>query len=104
MNTSSGIGREGSNLFFKRSTAFLIKSDTFLSSASTRSPAVLHFLLFTRSFTLEPTTEGTKFMFEMEYELPYSVIGKIFNKLKVQKEMEEDVYEGLKNLKFILEK
>jgi uncharacterized membrane protein len=55
-------------------------------------------------FTLEPTSEGTNFMIEMEYELPYSVIGKIIDKVKVHKQMEGEIEEGLKNLKTVLEK
>lgn len=56
------------------------------------------------SFTLEPTDEGTRVTFVMEYELPYSIIGKIIDKIKVSKEMEEGVSKGLEKLKDILEK
>ncbi len=55
------------------------------------------------SFTLEPTDKGTKVIFEMEYELPYSVLGKIIDMVKVKKEIEENISKGLENLKSILE-
>ena len=56
------------------------------------------------SFSLEPLDDGTRVTFEMNYELPYSVIGKIIDRLKVRKDMEEDVSKGLENLKVLLEK
>lgn len=56
------------------------------------------------SFTLEPTDEGTRAILESEYEVPYSVLGKIFDKIKIRKEMEENLSTSLENLKNILEK
>ena len=56
------------------------------------------------SFSLEPLDDGTRVTFEMNYELPYSILGKIIDRLKVRKDMEEDVSKGLENLKVLLEK
>ena len=56
------------------------------------------------SLAVEPIDDGTRVVFEMEYELPYSIIGMIIDRLKVRREMEDDVSKGLKNLRGILEK
>ena len=56
------------------------------------------------SLAVEPIDDGTRVVFEMEYELPYSILGMIIDRLKVRREMEDDVSKGLKNLKGILEK
>jgi uncharacterized membrane protein len=58
----------------------------------------------TGGFTLEPTDAGTKLIMKMDYELPYSVLGKLLDKIKISKEMEEDITKSLEKLKNILEK
>ena len=55
-------------------------------------------------FEFEPTEEGTKVTFTMDYDLPYSILGMIIDKLKVSKAIEKNVDEGLTKLKEILEK
>ena len=57
----------------------------------------------TSSETLEPTTKGTKFTFSMEYEVPYSLLGKLVDKLKVSKDMEKSMSKMLENMKKALE-
>jgi carbon monoxide dehydrogenase subunit G len=57
----------------------------------------------TASYALEPTAKGTKFAYSMDYELPYSVLGKLIDKLKVGKEMEKNIGAMLENLKRALE-
>jgi len=39
--------------------------------------------------TFEPTDGGTKWTSILEYELPYSLLGKLIDKLKVHKELEK---------------
>jgi uncharacterized membrane protein len=56
------------------------------------------------SMILEPIEEGTKVKFITDYELPYSILGKIVDKLFVQREGEKGVEESLEKLKNILEK
>ena len=56
------------------------------------------------SMTLSPTGEGTKATFMMEYELPYSILGKIIDKLRVFKAIEKGTIRALKNLKEMAEK
>jgi len=51
------------------------------------------------TFLLEPTERGTKVTFIMNYELPYSVLGMIIDRLKVSKEIERDIAEALSRLK-----
>ena len=53
----------------------------------------------TSSETLEPTTKGTKFTFSMEYGVPYSILGKLVDKLKVSKDMEKNMSKMLENIK-----
>jgi coenzyme Q-binding protein COQ10 len=56
------------------------------------------------SSTLTPTKTGTKATFTEDYELPYSVLGKIIDKLRVHKAMEKDAERALKKLKDMAEK
>ena len=55
-------------------------------------------------FEFEPTEKGTKVTFTMDYDLPYSILGMIIDKLRVSKAIEKNVDEGLTKLKEILEK
>ena len=57
----------------------------------------------TNSWVLEPTAKGTKSTFSMEYEVPYSVLGKLVDKLKVSKDMEKSISKMLENMKKALE-
>jgi uncharacterized membrane protein len=56
------------------------------------------------STTLSPTKAGTKITFVMDYALPYSVLGKIIDKLRVSKEIEKSIDQGFKKLKEMMEK
>ena len=53
---------------------------------------------------INPTEAGTKIRFIIDYDLPYSILGEIIDKLVVGRELEKDIEEGLKKLKNILEK
>ena len=55
------------------------------------------------SMTLTPTEAGTKTSFMMDYELPYSILGKIIDKLRVCKAVEKGAKDGLRRLKDIAE-
>jgi carbon monoxide dehydrogenase subunit G len=57
----------------------------------------------TGSWNLEPTAKGTKLTYGMEYEVPYSFVGKIVDKLKVSKDMEKSSVKMLENMKKALE-
>ena len=56
------------------------------------------------SGTFSPTKDGTKVTFTEDYELPYSILGKIIDKLRVHKAIEKDVENALKKLKAAAEK
>ena len=56
------------------------------------------------SMILSPTNTGTKFSMMMDYELPYSVLGKMIDKLRVHRVIDNSINEGLKKLKDMLEK
>ena len=56
------------------------------------------------STALSPTKAGTKVTMAMDYELPYSVLGKLIDKLRVHKALEKSFDIGLKKLKDVLEK
>ena len=56
------------------------------------------------SRTLSPTKEGTKMTDMMEYELPYSVLGKLIGKLGMYKAFDKSFDVGLKKLKDMMEK
>jgi uncharacterized membrane protein len=53
---------------------------------------------------LSPTKAGTKLTMAIEYELPYSLLGKLIDKLRVHKALENDYDKGLKKLKETFEK
>jgi carbon monoxide dehydrogenase subunit G len=57
----------------------------------------------TGSHTLEPTDKGTKLTNTMDYELPYSILGKIVDKIKVHKDIEKQVEKQLRETKKALE-
>jgi uncharacterized membrane protein len=56
------------------------------------------------STVLSPTKNGTRVTIMIEYELPYSFLGKLIDKLSVHKELEKGFDDGLKKLKEIMEK
>ena len=55
------------------------------------------------SMTLSSSALGTKATFMMDYELPYSIFGKIIDKLRVCKAVEKGTERGLLRLKEIAE-
>jgi carbon monoxide dehydrogenase subunit G len=56
-----------------------------------------------RSSTLEPTAKGTKLTNTMDYELPYSILGKIIDKIRVSKDIEREMEKQLREIKKALE-
>ena len=56
------------------------------------------------SMTLIPTDEGTRATFMMDYDLPYSILGRIIDKLRVCKAIESGTLRALARLKILLEK
>ncbi len=56
------------------------------------------------SMTFTPTEDGTKFSMVIDYELPYSVLGKLIDKLRVRKAIDKSYDEALKRLKDMAEK
>lgn len=55
-------------------------------------------------YTLKLTEEGTEMTFVFNYELPYSILGKIIDELLVHRQGEKEMKKSLKKLKSILEK
>jgi uncharacterized protein YndB with AHSA1/START domain len=54
-------------------------------------------------WTLEPTAKGTKLTNSMDYELPYSLLGKLVDKVRVGKLIEKQQSQTLENVKKALE-
>ena len=52
----------------------------------------------------EPTEKGTKWTLVLEYELPYSLLGKIVDKLKARKDIEKSLDYSVKKMKELIEK
>ena len=52
---------------------------------------------------LSPTKDETKVTIMMDYDLPYSILGKLIDKLRFHKAMEKSFDVGLKKTKNILE-
>ncbi len=59
-------------------------------------------MIFTAN--LAPTKDGTRVTFAADYEVPYSILGKIIDRLRVHKAMEKDADSALKKLKGMAEK
>jgi carbon monoxide dehydrogenase subunit G len=55
------------------------------------------------SYTLEPAAKGTKVALDIDYEVPYSILGKLIDKLKVQKDVEKGNSKLLENMKKAIE-
>lgn len=53
---------------------------------------------------ISPTKAGTKVNIMMDYDLPYSVLGKLIDKLRFHKAMEKSFDIGLQKLKDMMEK
>lgn len=53
--------------------------------------------------TFEPTSRGTKFTHQTVYELPYSVFGKLMDKVKVSKDVDKELEFELEQTKKALE-
>ena len=53
---------------------------------------------------LNPSKAGTKLTTSFDYELPYSVLGKLIDKLRVHKAMEKESEKALQKMKEIAEK
>ena len=53
---------------------------------------------------LTPTKSGTKVTISTDYELPYSILGKLVDKLRFHKALEKSFDDGLKKLKDMMEK
>jgi len=50
-----------------------------------------------------PTAKGTEVTFSMDYELPASYLGKVLDKLFMERENRKDIGDSLKKLKEVLE-
>ena len=56
------------------------------------------------TYILEPTDEGTKLTYVVEYEMPWGIFGKFIEKLFAKRLGERGVEKSLEKLKSILEK
>ena len=56
------------------------------------------------AWTLKQIDGATELTYEIRYELPYSILGKIINKLKASKDIENGMIAALQNLKQLSEK
>jgi hypothetical protein len=57
----------------------------------------------TSAWIFEPTAKGTKMTNSGEYELPYSILGKLLDKLMVHKDLEKGLIKFQENIKKALE-
>jgi uncharacterized membrane protein len=57
----------------------------------------------TFEFMFQPSGSGTHLTIRVDYKLPGSVIGQLLNKLVIEQKNENDLIEGLQNLKAIME-
>jgi hypothetical protein len=57
----------------------------------------------TNSFSLEPKAKGTMVTYSINYDMPYSVLGKLLERLVVKRNLEKGNGKMLENLKASLE-
>jgi carbon monoxide dehydrogenase subunit G len=55
-------------------------------------------------FEIHPSTKGSLVTWSNEYELPYSYLGTLIDKLKARKQFEKGMDESIENLKKVLER
>ena len=97
--TSHHVGRtDGSMVEWDMEITEFVKNKKFTA----RTIGASKFKM-TGSYTLEPTAKGTKVTYSMDYELPYSLLGKLMDKLKVSKDMEKRIGGMMENIKKALE-
>jgi uncharacterized membrane protein len=58
----------------------------------------------TFEFIFQPTNNGTNLTIRVDYSLPGSVLGQLLNKLVIERKNEDDLHQGLANLKSIVER
>jgi uncharacterized protein YndB with AHSA1/START domain len=91
------VGKHGgSNMEWDMEVTEFVKNKKF--TTHTDKPSKM-----TNSLILEPTDMGTKLTHEVEYELPYSILGKIIDKLKVSRDVKKELEMWLPNTKKALE-
>jgi uncharacterized membrane protein len=56
------------------------------------------------SLTIDPTKVGSRITIAVDYELPYSFLGKLIDKMRVHKELEKDAEKALQKIKDTVEK
>lgn len=56
------------------------------------------------TWTLDEVNGGTELTYEIRYELPYSILGKIIDRLKASRDIENGMIAALQNLKQLSEK
>ena len=56
------------------------------------------------TYILEPVEEGTKLTYAVDYEMPWSILGKIIEKLYYRRHTEKEWKRSLETFKSILEK
>lgn len=56
------------------------------------------------TYILETVDKGTKFTYLVDYEMPWSILGEIIEKLYLRRHIEKETETSLENLKTLLEK
>jgi len=56
------------------------------------------------TYILEPADEGTKFTYTVDYEMHWSILDKVIEKLYLRRHIEKETEKSLEKLKSILEK
>ena len=64
----------------------------------------VHGVCMIATFAVKPAEAGTEMAYVVDYEMPWSFLGKILGKLFVRRALEKDIEGELENLKSVLEK
>jgi uncharacterized protein YndB with AHSA1/START domain len=96
---SVGMGRNKGGEWNIEVTEFVKNQKMTMRSVGTRKRA----LDSTNSFVLETTTSGTMVTYSIDYRMPYSILGKMVDRLMLRKGLEMADNRMMGNLKAALE-
>ena len=106
--TPNVVGSIGHTILYNKSGGIQAEFDMEITEYEKNKKVSMHTIGKSKmkvniKYVFEPTAMGTKLIKTTEYELPYSIVGKIIDKISVHKEMEKMDEKLLRDAKKALE-
>jgi carbon monoxide dehydrogenase subunit G len=103
-----GVGSTGHTIIYNKSGGIQAEFDMEITEFEENKKASMRTIGKSKmkvniKYAFEPTAKGTKLTKTTEYELPYSILGKIIDKISVHKDMEKMDKKALADAKKALE-